>query len=779
MNLLIFFDRILEDYADVISAFCIPMIIGIFAFSLPLLLQTAGRIDDKYNSTLLIKVFCKDWICISFIVTLIVSLIFCLIWSISLPRFVDWGFTLNALIDNSSLILLLLSTIILIFFAVCVVYLTYVYYLPEKLLKRLKRQYYKAKKDSAKELYYESISKILFYSIKKEGEPLARELQRFYFHEFFNYRKDKVNKDKANNPVEYPDYYYDVMFDANECLCQRVKKNISWYNGSFYDFFIDEYQLTIISEKTYSFLWKCIIQSLFYEKDDFVFSYWQKAHQYADLWLDNIQPKYNADFTIVINQKDIDNRKIVRERFIEFHYALGGVLLMKGNYSLLKKIVSWSNHNIPKYVLVPETMGEVIMRFMQVDDDAKCHNPIYYEERYPFPDISGVNAEITIKRWIKRYISILFLRQYTLQEYLVCSKTLGSPNIPQTLSEKRRWNEELEILKYYVQEYLSNEQLLKKLGLQDLLLDDWYSKNNRTKPIEWIKNLELKIEDDIKLKKANQVIDPQKKDQFIKSSREILFKAFDDMKNVFSKDSCSNNLMLSFRGRFDIFDKTAFATDSDVSYINTNEVLAQCIADELRINAMNIFLKMKNKRFVLKENDLFKAIDSLSLNSNSFVILNPDINLYYYKTITKNTGLSCINDKWYYNGIKIINMPYNPYIGQSLIIIKEKDLPSIVHNDIDNSVIDKYHLVSIDNNLKIYANIIDLNIERDIKDEIYQETGFEQLEEKVLLCIDMNVMISCNNDAKCIILKVFSQFDDKGTPDTIERVKESRDFIIK
>lgn len=775
MDLLIFFDRILEDYADVISAFCIPMIIGIFAFSLPLLLQTASRIDDKYNSTLLIKVFCKDWICISFIITLILSLIFCIIWSMSLPRCVDWGFMLNVLIDHSSLILLLLSTIILIFFAICVVYLTYVYYLPEKLLERLKRQYYKAKKDSAKELYYESISEILFYSIKKEGEPLARELQRFYLHEFFNYRKDK-----ANNPVEYPYYYYDVMFDANECLCQRVKKNISWYNGSFYDFFIDEYQLTIISEKTYSFLWKCIVQSLFHGKEDFVFSYWQKAHQYADLWLDDIQPQYNNnDFATVRNQKEIDARKRNRERFIEFHYALGGLLMMKENYSLIKRLLKWTNRNPPKYVLVPETMSEVIMRFMQVDDDTKCNNPIYYEERYLFPDISGVNAEITIKQWIKRYISILFLRQYTLQEYLVCSKTLGFPNLPQTLSEKRRWNEELEKLKYYVQEYLSNEQLLKKLGLQDLLLDDWYSKNNKTKPIELIENLELKIENDIKQKKANQHIDLNKKNLFIESSRKILFKVFEDMKNIFSKDSCNNNLLLSFRGRSDIFDKAAFATDSDVSYINTNEALAQCIAGELRINAMNIFLKMKNKRFVLKENDLFKAIDSLSLNSKSFVILNPDINLYYYKTITKNMGLSCINDMWYYNGIKIINMPYNPYIGQSLIIIQEKDLPSIVHNDIDNSVIDKYHLVPIDNNLKIYANIIDLNIERDLKDEIYQETGFQQLEEKVLLCIDMNVMISCNNDAKCIILKVFSQFDDKGTPDTIERVKESRDFIIK
>lgn len=46
-----FFERQLFNYADVISEFAIP----IFALAFPLLFQTANRIDDKYNSTLLIS----------------------------------------------------------------------------------------------------------------------------------------------------------------------------------------------------------------------------------------------------------------------------------------------------------------------------------------------------------------------------------------------------------------------------------------------------------------------------------------------------------------------------------------------------------------------------------------------------------------------------------------------------------------------------------------------------------------------------------------------------
>ena len=117
---------------------------------------------------------------------------------------------INILIDNSSLILLVLSTITLIVFSVLTVWLTYVYYLPEKLLARLEKQYRTAKNEQDKQTFFYAISSILFYSIKKEGEPLARELQEFYAREFINFRSNK-----SNTSIEYPDCFYDVMFYAN------------------------------------------------------------------------------------------------------------------------------------------------------------------------------------------------------------------------------------------------------------------------------------------------------------------------------------------------------------------------------------------------------------------------------------------------------------------------------------------------------------------------------------------------------------------------------------
>ena len=124
-----FFEQISSEYADVISSFALPMVIAIFALAFPLLFQTASRIDDKYNSTLLIKVFREDWICKWFIYALFGALICCGLWVLQLPRLIDCGAGINIFIDNSALILLLISTIVLVVMTICSMGLMYVYYM--------------------------------------------------------------------------------------------------------------------------------------------------------------------------------------------------------------------------------------------------------------------------------------------------------------------------------------------------------------------------------------------------------------------------------------------------------------------------------------------------------------------------------------------------------------------------------------------------------------------------------------------------------------------------
>jgi hypothetical protein len=265
-------------------------------------------------------------------------------------------------------------------------------------------------------------------------------LSEFYNEAFITFRKGKEEQ-----IVKYPQEYYDTFFEANELLCERKKKTISYFNNDMvFDLFLDQFQKTVISQETYSFLWKLFIQSINYGREDFIVAYWRKAHQLFNLFLPKIVPNTirQDNKLVVTNTDEITNREKVRDDFLEFHYVLGGLLMYKQKYEVIKEIMNYTQQKPPKYVLVPERMEEVIQRYMKISEENYLR-PFYYEQKYPFPDISGVNADGVIQMWIKRYLAILFLRQYTLHEYYTFYATLQMPTPPTELSKMKHWNDQM------------------------------------------------------------------------------------------------------------------------------------------------------------------------------------------------------------------------------------------------------------------------------------------------------------------------------------------------
>ena len=665
----------------------------------------------------------------------------------------------------------------------CVMKLIYIYYTPDRLLPRLVKKYRKIpysilsgdkrgeKLENDKKYYFEAISKILFYSIKIEGEPLARKLQVFYYEEFLKFRENEENP-----KIVYPDYFYDVFFAANECLCQRDYRSISFYNNAFYDFFFDEDLNTIISEKTYRFFWMCLCQSILYNKDEFVISYWHKANQYYMFRSTRVVPEYDITSPDkILNEEDIIKRDSECEYFLEFHYAFGGFLMMKEKYSLLYSLFSWTNFKPAKYYLVPETMEEVISRFVQVEAKLDYKNPVYYASTYPFYGISGVDADDIIKMWIKRYIAILFLRQYTLQEYFTDSRILDMPDPPKTLSEKRRWKEELNILKYFITEYLKNIECLEQLNMREISSQDWFDKNNKPHPKNLIDNLIQKIEDSIEESKNNQEIDSKKQKNFDTKTIEILNKCFKKYAGCFKNTikETEPHQAIVCGGRYEIFDKMAFAADQDISYSNSEYVIADSLVIDFKNNMPIVFRYYKTTSYLLKESDLFSAISTLGLNVKDYTIVSVGIRLKQHKQFYAKKDLNEKDDRWEYCGIPIIELDYTRIniVNKSLFLMKNEDLPSIVYKEVSPEIQKEYYLKRIDKNFNIYTSIIDLNKNEAIRKKVEEKTNRKDLSKCVLVGVDLNTEIRCKISAKCIQLKVFSQFDDKGNPNKLEEIK--------
>ena len=753
---------ILNNIGEIVSEFCIPTIIGIFTFATPLILQTISRIDDKYESTLLAKLFVKDWVCRTFIGIGIGSFVSLLLWMLNLPRVVDWG-VLNVWIDNSASLILLISVIALIVAACGILYLTYTYYIPKKLVARLQKQ---CNTHLNERIYFDGVSKVLNYSISKADEELARQTYSAIIDVLI-----KTRTDKSGQEVVYPDEFYDAVFEANERLLKRERKTLSYLNeGSMLSIFIDEVQQTIISDKTYQYMWLGLRQAVLYNNSEAIKAYWEKAHQYANFALDRIHPEYDKDFNIV-NKEALGQQKTIKEKFVEFHYALGGLLLYHKMYDTLEYIMSWTNQQPPKYILVPSTMSEVINMYMQIAFKDGSRGFMYYESHYPFIGVRGVNASDIIRFWIKKYMVVLFLRQYTLNTYYIYEDTLQMPRVPESMSEKYAWNNEIDVLKDLLQKICADTEMLEALGYQHMSDKQWFVENGKPVPPELIESFKAQIEHDMERTRKEQSISKTKLKEFYTATRSLLCPVFAQYQSLFGNLSITENYnKISIIGSHQIMDKQAFVDDQEICHANADSIVAEHASFEFQQLALNIFMYMQSRRYILKEQDVWTIIKNLPNNKNDFVIFSIGINLNYLKL--KESGLQNTNGEWSYNGIPIFDIHHsmNDLVSQSLWIIRKSDVPYLVFNKISNEDdISKYKLSEIDEQYHIFASIVDVYATPTIKKEL-EDRKILDAETKAVVCVDFNAEIRCKKTAKAIQLKIYSQFGNKEQAHSVEDV---------
>ena len=753
---------ILNNIGEIVSEFCIPTIIGIFTFATPLILQTISRIDDKYESTLLAKLFVKDWVCRTFIGIGIGSFVSLLLWMLNLPRVVDWGI-LNVWVDNSASLILLISVIALIVAACGILYLTYTYYIPKKLVARLQKQ---CNTHLNERIYFDGVSKVLNYSISKADEELARQTYSAIIDVLI-----KTRTNKSGQEIIYPDEFYDAVFEANERLLKRERKTLSYLNeGSMLSIFIDEVQQTIISDKTYQYMWLGLRQAVLYNNSEAIKAYWEKAHQYANFALDRIHPEYDKDFNIV-NKEALDQQKTIKEKFVEFHYALGGLLLYHKMYDTLEYIMSWTNQQPPKYILVPSTMSEVINMYMQIAFKDGIRGFMYYESHYPFIGVRGVNASDIIRFWIKKYMAVLFLRQYTLHSHYIYEDTLQLPRVPESMSEKYAWNNELDILQDLLQKICADTEMLEALGYQHMSDKQWFVEKDKPTPSELIESFKAQIEHDMERTRKEQSISKTKLEEFYTATLSILCPVFTQYESFFGNSSITENYnKIHIIGSHQIMDKQAFVDDQEICHANADSVVAEHASFEFRHLALNIFMYMQSRRYILKEQDIWTAINNLSYDNNDFVIFSIGNNLNYLNL--KESKLQNTNGEWSYNGISIVDVHHgiNDLVSQSLWIIRRSDLPYLVFNKISNEeAIHKYQLCEIDEKYHIFASIVDVYATPTIKKEL-EDRKILDAETKAVVCVDFNAEVRCKKTAKAIQLKIYSQFGNKEQANSVEDV---------
>lgn len=632
-----------------------------------------------------------------------------------------------------------------------------------------KTNYFTKHEEEKKNLYYNAISNLYIYSLKINDWELFWDINNYIV-------KLIIHEQKKNQKVTYPKEYLQTLYEAHAIISSKKEHNLYFSNlPQLYLILIDQQNKSLLSENTLSLIWKCLLLDITYNNQKQFISYWKFAHQHFEFYLKKTNHLFDSKGNIT-NKKEIEIRDEERRQFLEFHYALGGLLLYKEKYNLIKEITSYTNSIPAKYVLVPQTLAEVIFQYMNTG--RKLYDVVYYQRRYEFPGIVGANTEYAIQKWIKNYLAILFLRQYTISQNEIYSDPLQMPQIPEGQAEKQAWDNQLDYLLESVNKYLKDTELLKAVGLEQLTNENFFEVNIKETPEILIKRYKAEITKSREETEKNQDLDPSKVKDFNNKTQEILGKSIKRNKEKWLTGTIDKDyLNIGIKGKLQIMEKNAFAKDQVSTYLNANSILAESIKREFQYFAPNIMYRMQKTDFLLKEADVFKAIDSLELDSEIFVILSFGNYINHYQSEFQVSNLEETKkgdkSKWTYKNIEIIDIEClgSDLFFYSFVIIKKEDLPDIIPHDISEDTITKYDLKSIDTENYIYASIIDLNKNKVLKEEIEKQQGATDLSKSVLACIMMNLEIRCKTSAKCIQLKVSTEYTNKGTPNKLSEVK--------
>ena len=738
------------------ATICVSFIAGILGIAYPILLEVLSRLDEKYSSQIVLDLFNSERVKKVFTLSLYTSIVFVFIWFCNFPPLFKIPY-FNFLIENSALYLLSITTGLLIISFIWYVNKIILYYTPLKFLPYLVLQH-RNRKETENLIFFNAISDLLYYSIKKQNEALGKTISGFMYDEFKNIR-DR-NQDKVKG-VEYPHPYYEVIYKSIEELATQQNKRLAMIEhrtaGSVW--ILGEFTSTKISELTYSRIWYNLQLALKYDRDDYIIYHWETAFQYIRSSLDYVHQEYsNTPPFEIINQKEYDERINDREKFLEFHYALGGLLLYRERYKCLYRCFRYTQSIPPQHELLPKSMNQVLEIYFNFRDPYEMKHS-WISSKYPFPDLGGLEADYGIKKWICQYTAVLFLRQYSIVPYLITQKPLDFPAIPKTQSEKRIWIDNLDYFKELLIEVINNQHLLKVLHL-DFITDSWCDSNKIKRPLDFIDELKKKVEEAYEGVLVNQPISTDKAQKFRDSTAAILEPVITEYHILSNTSAFSGEVeKLYINGVNHVVDKSGFADDVDATHLNYDTFLAESQADKYRRGISEAFFRIASRRYLLKKEDMIPAIKKLNCTPNEYVIISFGGNL---SEVTNDTV----------KGFEILHFGYrNPdLVGDSLFILKKYDLPFFNYKSMSGDEIRKYSLNLVIDRFKVYTSLVDLNLDKELRDSLEGDKGKDLLK-SAFTGIFMIVELIWKKGITCIQLQQESYFRQSGIKNNLTDVE--------
>ena len=726
---------------------CVPLIAVLLGTAYPIILNNISNIGEKYKAKYLLALFNYErfqkkrgkFNSNYFEYLLYISLILLLFLIFEFKPLFGWD---NWFINNSAKLSVVISTTILI--------IAFILWIKEviiytgditNLFKYLTKEYHKESDTDRKQYILMSINEITINAVEKNDKRIEEDILNFYTESRTKLRKEY--KDKSNTEgVLYPYYFYEFVREMIKVFVERNDDNFKSLqhhitNGSF--LIPNDFQHIKISEDTYNTLWYNI--TLIRNNPDYISKFWAHSNQYfwTELKDDNS------------NKGEVEEREQERKRFLEFHYAVGGLLLYSKNYEALKYIFSYSQQTPPKYELLPYKMRD-IFDWVEFFRNEYKQIPKFFigYDRYQFPNLDSVGTREQVVFSICRYLCVLFIRQYKLSKSLYYSNITNQPHLNDlSLMELYNWKESITYFKFCLNKVLEDKEALEQLEL-------WNTYELKYSEIDkFIIELEQSIDERISDKKKRAELSQEKIAIFYERSKEILENCLEEYLPINNPEDFDTDFKVTFSGQRTLSNKSFFV-DDDISCMGYDSSLANFISRySIKKYIPNSFLGAETKSYLLNNNNLLEGIDRIIQDKEDIVII---VFSGGYETTQKIE-----NSKYKEN---IICLPAIDF-RNTIFILEKSNLPKIEKSDISEEVKQELQVKKISDKWNIYGTIIDINLPENeaIKEKWIDDINYYQKENELQILLGLLFVghIKFKSDRKIIQININNEFEELGT----------------
>lgn len=677
----------------------LSIVAAVFGIAYPLINSSMERIDEKYDSSMLTTRFSNEFHFYLFKWLLAVNLIVVVINPFLLDQS-QYAY-IYITIQTIATMALIASSFLL--------YQTFqLYGAAGKLHKKIWADFQNVRKETASKaaIHFREWIDLTSFILRSSDTEAIRNI----YDEWAGFIEEFYRKQEK---ITFANYIYDGITLLNKRLCKEKYEPMSINNGnSFLTMFL--LPNSYISENTYAMLWKNLICQVFYEKEEWIMSYWENASQMYEFHMQknseyDINLKTNKNYT----KEEIELHDVECCRFLEFHVMLGALFLKQGRYSLVKRMLSFTQSDSPTYPLVPSTLGECFRMFSTLNNLYR-ENPFVLDQRYPMPQLRGL-ATGKILGVANMYIALLVYRLYTLPQYpFGVEYVFGLPAIPNNSRDIQKAKENMMVFKYCIDqvanrtEYLEiidlgdikqriikiNQKYQSKISCLDCYVEDYLEKLSNA-------DKNLRVKQQYSQDKVKEI-----KDSLLEGVKRGLqqYSLFQKNTNQFAKVPTIPYLVDGTVCQ--LYPNYAFVDKPAISFVDVDSSMSYAMLCKFRYYFATTFLAQNSKQLNVDSQSLFEAIDKLNLSPKNHVIIAFDVYLKYF--IGKIEGLSeSEKNKYSYKGIHIHNFNSgSKALANYLYILNDKELPLLVFKEPTKDWKDKYKLENYKgNNYNIWVGL--------------------------------------------------------------------------